>query len=97
MTLGSTSPAPGRAYGAVVTTAECSTRRTISISAPSAASIALPVRSTQIRTTEPAPKPIIVTATREGLKTASVQIVPARVAVSDGIATFMPQHLPVSL
>ena len=48
------------------------------------------VRSTLVRTTDPAPEPIIVTATREGLKTASLQIVPIRVAESNGIATYMP-------
>jgi len=54
------------------------------------------VRSTLIRTTDQSPKPIVVTASREGLKTASVQIVLNRVAESDGIATFMPQYLPVT-
>ena len=54
------------------------------------------VRSTLVRSTDPAPKPIVVTATRDGLKPASVQIVPVRVAVSDGIVTFMPQHLPLT-
>jgi beta-galactosidase len=55
------------------------------------------VRSTLIRATDPSPGPITVTAKREGLKTAQVQIVPTRVAESDGIATFMPQYLPVTL
>ena len=54
------------------------------------------VRSTLIRTTDPAPGPIVVTASREGLKSASVRIVPVRVAESNGIANSMPQHLPVS-
>jgi beta-galactosidase len=54
------------------------------------------VRSTLVRTTDPAPVAITVTAKRDGLKPASVQIMPVRVAVSDGVATFMPQHLPLN-
>ena len=50
------------------------------------------VRSKLIRTTEPAPGPITVTATRDGVKPAKIEIVPQPVAISDGIATFMPQH-----
>jgi len=54
------------------------------------------VRSTMVRSTELSPKPIVVTATRDGLKTASLQIVPVRVSESDGIATSMPQHLMIT-
>jgi beta-galactosidase len=50
------------------------------------------VRSKLIRTTDPAPGPITVTAKRDGLKSAQIVITPTRVAVTDGIATFMPQH-----
>jgi beta-galactosidase len=54
------------------------------------------VRSTLIRTTDPAPAPIVVTASRDGLKSASVRIVPVRIAESNGIANYMPQHLAVT-
>jgi beta-galactosidase len=54
------------------------------------------VRSTLIRTTDPAPLPIVVTASRHGLKSASVRIVPVRVAESNGIANYMLQHLSVT-
>jgi beta-galactosidase len=54
------------------------------------------VRSTLVRATGPAPGPITVTASREGLKPASVRIVPTRVAESNGIANYMPQRLSVS-
>ena len=54
------------------------------------------VRSALIRTTDPAPAPIVVTASRDGLKPATVRIVPVRVAESNGIANYMPQHLPVT-
>ena len=40
-----------------------------------------------------APGTITVTAKREGLKPAQVQIVATPVTMKDGIATFMPQHL----
>jgi beta-galactosidase len=54
------------------------------------------VRSTLIRTTDPAPAPIVVTASRDGLKSASVRILPVRVTESNGIANYMPQHLAVT-
>jgi beta-galactosidase len=54
------------------------------------------VRSTLIRTTDPAPGPIVVTASRDGLKSATVRIVPVRVAESNGIANYLPQHLAVT-
>ncbi len=50
------------------------------------------VRSKLIRATDPAPGPITVTASRDGLKSAQIEITPTRVAITDGIATFMPQH-----
>jgi beta-galactosidase len=52
------------------------------------------VRTKLIRTTDPAPAPIVVTAKREGLKPAQIQITPKPVVVSDaGIANFMPARL----
>jgi beta-galactosidase len=50
------------------------------------------VRSKLVRTTDPAPGPVTITAKRDGLKSAQIEITPTRVAVADGIATFMPQH-----
>ena len=50
------------------------------------------VRSKLVRTTDPAPGPITVTASRDGLKSAQIAFTPTRVAVTDGIAAFMPQH-----
>jgi beta-galactosidase len=42
----------------------------------------------------PAPlPPIIITAKREGLKPAQLQLIPKPVVVTGGIATFMPAHL----
>jgi len=46
-----------------------------------------------IRPTDPAPKPVTVTATRTGLKSAQIQFAPKPVTVTDGIATFLPAHL----
>jgi beta-galactosidase len=50
------------------------------------------VRSTLIRTTDPAPGPITVTASRDGLKSAQIVFTPTRVALANGIAAAMPQH-----
>jgi beta-galactosidase len=50
------------------------------------------VRSKLVRTTDPAPGPITVTASRDGLKSAQIEIAPTRVAVADGIAALMPAH-----
>jgi beta-galactosidase len=50
------------------------------------------VRSKLVRTTDPAPGPITVTASRDGLKSAQIEITPTRVAVADGIAALMPAH-----
>jgi beta-galactosidase len=50
------------------------------------------VRSKLVRTTDPAPGLITVTAKRDGLKSAQIVITPTRVAVTDGIAAAMPQH-----
>jgi len=50
------------------------------------------VRSKLVRTTDPAPGPITVTAKRDGLKSAQIVIAPKPVAVANGIATLMPQH-----
>ncbi len=52
------------------------------------------VRSTLARPTDPAPGPITVTARRDGLKPAQIQIVPKPVAVANGISPHTPQHLP---
>ena len=54
------------------------------------------VRSTLVRTADPAPGPIVITASRDGLKSATVRIVPVRVPESNGIANYMPQHLAVT-
>lgn len=51
------------------------------------------VRSTLLLANGPAPTPITVTAKREGLKPAQLQILPKPVVVTDGLATFMPAHL----
>ena len=50
------------------------------------------VRSKLIRTTDPAPGPITVTAKRDGLKSAQIVFTPTRVALANGIAAAMPQH-----
>jgi beta-galactosidase len=54
------------------------------------------VRSTLVRTADPAPGPVVITASRDGLKSATVRIVPVRVPESNGIANYMPQHLAVT-
>jgi beta-galactosidase len=51
------------------------------------------VRSKLIRATDPAPGPITVTASRDGLKPAQVVFTPKPVAVANGIASFLPAHL----
>jgi beta-galactosidase len=51
------------------------------------------VRSKLIRATDPAPGPITVTASRDGLKPAKIEFTPKPVAVANGIASFLPAHL----
>ncbi|MDR3549017.1 MAG: DUF4982 domain-containing protein [Candidatus Pacebacteria bacterium] len=52
------------------------------------------LRTKLVRTTDPAPGPITVTAKRDGLRPAQIQITPKPVVVSDGgIANFMPARL----
>ncbi|MGD0887744.1 MAG: sugar-binding domain-containing protein [Acidobacteriaceae bacterium] len=51
------------------------------------------VRSRLVRTTDPAPGPITVTASREGLKSALIHITSKPVVVTDGVAPFWPQQL----
>jgi beta-galactosidase len=51
------------------------------------------VRSTLIPAGGPAPEPIRITAKREGLKPAQVQIVPQPVNLANGISPNMPQYL----
>jgi len=58
------------------------------------------VRAKLIPATASAPtptpvQPILVTAKREGLKPAQLQLTSKPVVVTDGLATFLPTHLPV--
>jgi beta-galactosidase len=52
------------------------------------------VRSKLIRPTDPAPTPILITAKREGLKPAQLQLTSKPVIITDGLATFFPPPPP---